>query len=126
MSTPWDRQSFIVWIMVGIAERDTARRVMRRWSAPRAIVMTFAFFVPQPMKMGRRRSSVCQPSGMKEVSRAGLSREDEDRIWICATTTLSHYACAVPIYPRARDGNREREREHTRSEVGGYLFWRGS
>jgi hypothetical protein len=97
MSTPWDRQSFIVWIMVGMAERDTARRAMRRWSAPRAMVMTFAFFVPQPMKMGRRRSSVCQPSAMKEVSLAGLSREDDDWICIWTTAALSHYACAVHI-----------------------------
>ena len=38
------------------------RREMRRWSESRAIVITLAFFVGQPMNTGRRKSSVCQPS----------------------------------------------------------------
>jgi hypothetical protein len=62
MSTPWDMQSFIVWMLEGTAERETARREMRRWREPRAMVITSAFFVAQPMKTGRRSSSVCQPS----------------------------------------------------------------
>jgi hypothetical protein len=66
MSTPWDMQSFIVWMMDGTAERETARREMRRWSEPRAIVITLTFLVAQPMKTGRRRSSVCEPSASRE------------------------------------------------------------
>jgi len=62
MSTPCDMQSFIVWMMAGIVERETARKAMSRWREPRAIVITLTFFVAQPMKTGRRRSSVCQPS----------------------------------------------------------------
>ena len=44
MSTPRDMQSLIVWLMAGIAERETARKTMRRWREPRAIATTLAFF----------------------------------------------------------------------------------
>ena len=44
MSTPCDMQSFIVWMIVGTAEREMARREMRRWSELSAIVNTLTFF----------------------------------------------------------------------------------
>ena len=31
MSTPCDMRSFVVWMIAGTAERETARREMRRW-----------------------------------------------------------------------------------------------
>jgi hypothetical protein len=75
MSTPCDMQSFIVWIIGGIVERETARRVIRRWREPRAIVITLAFFVAQPMKTGRRKSSVCQPSVVMKGKKENVSLE---------------------------------------------------
>jgi hypothetical protein len=59
MSTPREKQSFIVWIRPKIAESETARKAMRRWRESGATVITF---VEQPMKTGRRRYSVCQTS----------------------------------------------------------------
>jgi hypothetical protein len=54
MSAPcdWDMQSFIVWLMAGIAERETARKAMRRWRELRAMVINVAFFVEQLTKTG--------------------------------------------------------------------------
>jgi hypothetical protein len=52
ISTPWDMQSFIVQMMEGTVERETARREMRRWREPRVMVITLAFFIAQPMKTG--------------------------------------------------------------------------
>jgi hypothetical protein len=53
MSTPCGMQSFIVWMIARIAERETARKVMRRWREPRAMVIIQAFVVAQPMKAER-------------------------------------------------------------------------
>ena len=54
MSAPCDcdMQSFIVWMMAGIAERETARKVKRRWRELRATVINVAFFVEQVTKTG--------------------------------------------------------------------------
>jgi hypothetical protein len=76
MSTHRNVQSFIVWMMAGIAERETARKVMRRWREPREMVMTFAFFVAQPMETGRRGSSICQPSVVKAPGTRKVNRVD--------------------------------------------------
>ena len=59
MSTPCDMQSFIVWMMAGIAERETARKAMRRWREPRAIATTLAFFVAPPMR-GFCMAAICR------------------------------------------------------------------
>ena len=44
------------------AERQMAQREMRCWSEPKVIVIILVFFMAQPMNMGQRRSSMCQPS----------------------------------------------------------------
>jgi hypothetical protein len=59
MPTPCDMQSLIVWMVAGIAERETGRKAMRRWREPREMV---GIFVAHPMKTGRRRCTVYQPS----------------------------------------------------------------
>jgi hypothetical protein len=48
MSTPCDMQSFIVWVIAGIAERVMVRKAMRCMRELRAMT----FFVAQPMKTG--------------------------------------------------------------------------
>ena len=62
ISTPWLMQSLIVVMMTGTADNGTALSEMRRWREPREIPTTLAFFVAQPMKTGRSRSSECGPS----------------------------------------------------------------
>ncbi|KAI0263893.1 hypothetical protein BGY98DRAFT_1164764 [Russula aff. rugulosa BPL654] len=57
-----DMQLFIVWIMAGVAEREMARKAMRRWRELRAMVINVAAFVEQLTKTGRRRCCVCQSS----------------------------------------------------------------
>jgi len=43
-STPCDMQSFIVWMIAGTVERETARKEMSGWSELRAIVITLSVF----------------------------------------------------------------------------------
>lgn len=62
ISTPWFMQSFMVLIITGTADCGTALRAIRRWSEPRDMATTFAFFVAHPMKTGRSKSSDCCPS----------------------------------------------------------------
>jgi len=50
--------------MIGIEDGGTARMEIRRWSEPRDMAMTLAFFVEHPMKIGRRSSSDCGPSAI--------------------------------------------------------------
>jgi hypothetical protein len=40
MSTPSHMRSFIVWMIAGTAERETARREMRRWSELSTVMNT--------------------------------------------------------------------------------------
>ena len=47
----------VLW--AGIAERETARKAMRRWRELRATVINVAFLVKQLTKTGRRRCCVC-------------------------------------------------------------------
>ena len=48
MSTPCDMRLLIVWMILGIAERETVHKAMRR--ELRAMVITLAIFVGQLMK----------------------------------------------------------------------------
>ena len=60
-------------------EGDGMRKAMRRRRESRAMVMTLAFFVAQPMKTGRRRYSVCRPSVViksNSESLAGILESD--------------------------------------------------
>ena len=67
-------QSLIIWMIVGMAdlERETAQREMRRWSEPRAIVITGifrhaacehkaneVFHVPTILSSKEKRQSLC-------------------------------------------------------------------
>ena len=74
MSTPRDMQSLIVWLMAGIAERETAHKAMRRWREPRAIATTLAFFVAPPMRGSVWQRSVVIKSDSESL--AGISQSD--------------------------------------------------
>lgn len=61
MSTPWARQSFMVMTMRGTADWGTIRRPISLCKEPIEIAITLGLRVAQPMRTGRRRSSVWVP-----------------------------------------------------------------
>jgi hypothetical protein len=63
-----DMQLFIVSMMDGIAERETARKAMRGWREPRAIATTLTFFVALPMR------GFCMPPICRDKVRLGTTR----------------------------------------------------
>jgi hypothetical protein len=89
-----DMQLFIVWMMAGIAEGDgmQGNDTNEAVEGAKAMVITLAFFVVQPMKMGQRRSSVYQPSVTVMIksdseSLAGISHHNRLKTGTTAVTT---------------------------------------
>jgi hypothetical protein len=70
MSTPRDMQSFIVWMMAGIAERETGRKAMRRWREPREMVGIFRCAVHE----NGAKEVYCIPAICPDKVRLGIAR----------------------------------------------------
>jgi hypothetical protein len=80
VSTPCDMQSFIVWMIAGIAERETARKAMRRWREPMEMVITLAFVVAHCATHEDGVKEVfCMPAICRDKVRFGITRMHTER-----------------------------------------------
>jgi len=115
MSTPCTRQSFMVVTMTGTADWGTIRRPISLCKEPIEIATTLGLRVAQPMRTGRRRSSVWVPESILIYHSAKCYRR-VTHLWLMLLPRRHCYCgeSSTPFRRPIRQEKAENENNHWR------------